>query len=71
MDLPHRQTQLNFTQNLGSHKVDGAKTVTSSAKDRTLKQEKKMVVVSNLQGIPTHQSMSYSKSICKNKGAKL
>ena len=28
MDLPHRQTQLNFTQNLGSHKVDGAKALT-------------------------------------------
>jgi hypothetical protein len=41
VDLPHRQTQLNFTQDLGSHKVDGAKTVTSSAEDRTLKQEKK------------------------------
>lgn len=66
MDLPHKQTQLNFTKNLGSHKVDGAKIVTLSVDDRTLKQEKKWLSLAIHKEFQCTKVCLDSKYICKN-----
>lgn len=53
---------------LCSRKVEGANTVALSAEHRychKIKEKVSMMLVSSLQGIPTHKRMPYFTSICK------